>query len=142
MPMVESCWACGETKRTLLSTHHVTPRCYGGSNAPWNLARLCLPCHSLTHNKVNNKFLRGKLERTQKGSGRYRRYRAQLDRMENPAIREKINRFRKVIELVAQASTSTTQHKEIVISIFPEALHGYRNHPEPYPVLDDHYSHW
>jgi hypothetical protein len=41
------CEICGEKRA--LEKHHITSRCYGGSNKRENLCVLCAVCHTETH---------------------------------------------------------------------------------------------
>jgi len=45
---VSRCEICG-TDKELLQSHHITSKCYGGSNSVWNLAFICPNCHSSVH---------------------------------------------------------------------------------------------
>lgn len=41
----DNCYFCGEDDESILETHHVVPRRFGGSDDPENLVDVCPSCH-------------------------------------------------------------------------------------------------
>src|SRR5436190_608703 len=84
---METCRRCG-TERPWLHTHHIKPRCEGGTDEPENLLRVCSNCHEDLHGGPCGGTDRGRLAHTPearaKKSASLRRYYA------DPANRERL----------------------------------------------------
>lgn len=48
LDVLEACATCGLLTDDV-QTHHILPRCLGGTDYPSNLVRICADCHGLIH---------------------------------------------------------------------------------------------
>jgi len=76
-------YTCQECqKRTQLSVHHIQPKSLGGTDSPFNLITLCIPCHDMIQ-KEAMKWHGNLVVRARENTRRYALESAERDKADN-----------------------------------------------------------